>query len=129
MNTLDTTIPYERNWIQFTERFPFISYKFRAPGQVPAQELTIDLQQRFQNLKGQLAASLKLGCSCKVSGMFLRSVPPHEEQPEFSVSHGSQAIVDLQTGDLYYSTNPQEVIQLGKAQSTDWQYFLQFSIN
>ncbi|PRY38445.1 hypothetical protein CLV58_109172 [Spirosoma oryzae] len=120
--------PLEANWLAESERVPFRLYPYKSPGQLPAESLTPDLQLRMQSIKGQLAVATGLGCSCRVHGQFYRAVPPGDPQPQFSTSFGSQAVIDLQTGHLYFGP-AQETLEIGKAAQTDWQYFLHYSIN
>lgn len=114
-----------RNWIAQFDRYPWTQDPFRVPGISRCLSLPNELRTRAENIRLQLGSIAGI-CPCRVSEVSRIVVEPGTVIAPFSVSSGLQAVIDLQTGDLFISREP---INLARPAYTDWQQFLQYSIN
>jgi len=121
----DTEVYTSKNWLSQVNRYPFTLDPYKVPGAQPALNILPDLQERMNLIKASISAIVGI-CTCRVSNGLKINYPPNTDSKLLSVSTGMQAVIDLQTGHLYITRSTLDLI---KPDRTDWQYFLQYTIN
>lgn len=115
------------NWLPELERYPWKQDPFRIAGVQPAIGLTTDLQMRLGRYKAQIGQEVVGICTCRVDNGIKLSIEPDKPEQDLQVSSGLQAVINIQTGDLWISYQP--LSGLIKPYQTSWQEFIQFTIN